>query len=188
VISWKPPSGIVGGQIVLGLTLAIMLASCSKERTDGDDTTEIDSVTAISAGSKVSDLVLKGIDGRSVKFEELHQKIVLLSFLATWNSDSIEFVPVLNQLHSKFKIKVNVIGVMLDRGSVPALRSFMQEQQIDFPVYVNGDEIVNSFGGIRKLPTTYIVLRDGMIFKRFNGIQRKDKYEYWLIKLLVHRM
>ena len=44
-----------------------------------------------------------------------------------------------------------------------------QELKMNYPVVMNSDDNVTKFGGILGMPTTYLITRDGKIYKRYIG-------------------
>ena len=80
-----------------------------------------------------------------------------------------------------------LLGVSLDRGNVAAVRKFVRQYSVRYPVFMNGEEVVRKFGGIRKLPTTYIIFSSGKIITRIEGAQPKKLYEDKIKQILGWR-
>ena len=136
----------------------------------------------------IENLVFERLDGKSVPFEELQGKLLVVNFWATWHTDSKQLITMMNQIQNKFYRQVMVMMVSVDKGGAAPVRRFMDDQMVAYEVYVNGEKIANAFGGVKTLPTTYIVLRDGKIIERIDGLKRKSVYEDILKNLLKHRM
>lgn len=176
-----------GGRAVLSLLLIFLLfGSCSKDEPDAVSSGGDRGREAVSKGN--AGIILKDVDGESVPFGIFRGKIVLLNFWVTWKKDSADFIEIMNGIQRKFGKNVEVVSVSMDRGGAQVLRSYMQRVPINHRIFMDGEKVANKFGGARHLPTTYIVLRDGHVFKRIDGLKKKSMYEDLLVKLLSHRM
>ena len=162
--------------------------SCSREKPEEEPTDELGDKPAVSEETKVPNVVFEDIDGESVRLEEFKGKFLVVNFFATWSNDSKKLIPIMNKIQRKFEKHATVIGVAMDRGGTPVVRRFIKEQDIKHSVFVNGENIVNRFGGAKKLPTTYILLRDGRIIMRMDGLKEQKHYEKRLIWLIAQRI
>ena len=50
-------------------------------------------------------------------------------------------------------------------------------------VMADGERTANAFGGARRPPVTYILLRDGTVDRRIEGIHTRKKYEEAVLNL-----
>lgn len=164
-----------------------ILGSCGGEKKKEESSPKPSGHVKKSSGV-IDNLVFDRLDGKSVPFKELQGKILVVNFWATWNNDSKQLVPMMNEIQEKFRRQVTVLMVSIDKGGTAPVRRFMDDHMVSYEVYVNGEKIANAFGGVKALPTTYIVLREGKIFERIDGLKRKSVYEEVLINLLRHRM
>jgi peroxiredoxin len=79
-------------------------------------------------------------------------------------------IPDLVSLQDEFKGDVVVIGISTDqntRGDVPEL---IQQLHINYPIAFSTPEVVESFGGIDLIPTTFIIDRNGLIADKQVGL------------------
>lgn len=118
----------------------------------------------------------------SLKLSDYQGKIVILDFWATWCPPCRKGIPDLIELKNEFKDKdVEVIGVSLDgitRGGQTAanVEPFIEEYGINYPIIRGDEQIVYSFGGIRSIPTSYVIDKEGNVISRYEGLIPKSQY------------
>jgi thiol-disulfide isomerase/thioredoxin len=129
---------------------------------------------------------LKRPDGSIVRLSSLKGKIIMVNFVASWNNDSRNLIPIMNKLMRGFKGQVVVIGILLDENaSAKSINALQGDYNIEFPVYLNGLEVANDFGGVKTPPTSYIIGRMGNVIHRIDGLKDKRYYQKQLEALLV---
>lgn len=173
---------------VLLFAVLLFVGACSGEKTEGDADAGADEREAASLGTVPPDLVLHGIDGRSMSMRDFAGEIVVMNFWATWNNDSRELLDIMNAIHRRYSRRYKFIAVAMDEGGSHVIKSYMREHPIALDVFVNGEEAARSFGGIAKLPTTIVILRDGRILRRMDGLYRRKRYENLLDGIIRRRL
>ena len=132
------------------------------------------------------DFSVKSLDGQMLKPSSMKGKVVLLDFWATWCPPCREEIPHFKELYTQYKDKgVQIIGLALDEDGEASVRPFAQQNQINYPLGIATQEIVSSFGGIRGIPTTYILDKQGNIAKKWVGYQDKAVFEKEIQTLLA---
>jgi len=128
-----------------------------------------------SIGTAAQDFTIKDSD-RSVTLSQLHGKIVILNFWATWCPPCIEEMPSLVQLQKQLQDKVTVLGVSVDDDN-DDYHKFLKDHGIDFLTVREGgtktdtgvvSPIANKYG-TAKIPETYIIDRNGVVRRKFIG-------------------
>ena len=110
------------------------------------------------------------LDGTEVRSEELVGNVVVLNFWATWCGPCKLEMPSLQSLHEdKADEGVVVLGLATDVGSGAAVEDFLAERGITYPVGRATNEHRSAFGGIRGIPTTFLIGRDGTVRHRVVG-------------------
>jgi peroxiredoxin len=173
--------------------LALLAASCGrKQRTpEGAPATRAESSpnVTITSYATAPDVELKAIDGTSTALSSFHGKIVILTFMATWNKDCQEQFTALNQLEAKLqRYQFAVLGVVTDTNGKAALERFLAGRTLDYPIYYNGAEIASRFGGVGKIPTTYILLRDGSIYVKETGYRSMRALDEIIKGIMAQRL
>jgi thiol-disulfide isomerase/thioredoxin len=178
---------------VSAAALALMLACCSgkkeEARQPSREQTGRSSNVTISSYSSAPDVELKAIDGSTVRLSSYRGNIVVLSLLATWNTDCARQVAELNQLQKQFRdAAVVILGVFTDKNAKQVLPRYVNQNRIGFPVYYNGSEIAGPLGGMPRFPTTYIIIRDGNIYERITGFKSARDLEDKLKEIMMQRL
>ena len=119
-------------------------------------------------GTAAPDFTVQDAD-RTVTLRDLHGKVVVLNFWATWCAPCVEEMPSLVQLQQRFKDKgLSVVGVSIDVDG-DAYRKFLKDYKIDFVTVRDPDQKTSSLYGSFKWPETYIIDRDGIVRRKFIG-------------------
>ena len=100
---------------------------------------------------------------------DLHGKVVVLNFWATWCAPCVEEMPSLVQLQERFKNKgLTVLGISVDVDG-DAYHKFLKDYKIDFPTVRDPDQKTSNLYGSFKWPETYIIDRNGIVRRKFIG-------------------
>jgi cytochrome c biogenesis protein CcmG, thiol:disulfide interchange protein DsbE len=108
-------------------------------------------------------------DERKVALSDLHGKIVVLNFWATWCPPCVDEMPSLVHLQQRLKDKgvtVLAVSVDVDEG---AYRRFLKDHNIDLLTVRDPDHKSSNLYGTFKFPETYIIDRDGKMRRKFIG-------------------
>lgn len=138
------------------------------------------------------DFSLKGLDGNSVKLSELHGKVVVLDFWATWCGPCKAAFPFLQQVYEKYKANPDVVILALntwenEQGAEreALVRKFMEENKYPFRVLFD-ENFVYKYG-VEGIPTRFVIDKKGMIrFKSvgFEGSKMLDEMTMQIDMLL----
>ena len=119
-------------------------------------------------GTAAPDFTIQDAD-RKVALSELHGKVVVLNFWATWCAPCVEEMPSLVQLQQRFKYKgITVVGVSVDVDG-DAYHKFLKDYKIDFLTVRDPDQKTSNLYGTFKWPETYIIDRNGIVRRKFIG-------------------
>lgn len=175
------------------LMITLVVSSCSRDRKDSasSDRSEFRGSpnVQIKTFSGMGDMPLVAADGSESKLSDYRGNIVVMCVFATWHKDSPEQINVLNSLREKHeRWGVKFIGLVIDDNGKEALSRFEESQRVSFPVFVNGSKLVERLGGLRKIPTTFILLRDGYIYDKAQGKQSAQYFEARLKLIRAQRL
>jgi cytochrome c biogenesis protein CcmG/thiol:disulfide interchange protein DsbE len=130
------------------------------------------------------ELVVKGMDGRTVSLAGARGKVVLLNFWATWCGPCRMEVPDLVELQTKYKDRLQVIGLVVDDEDEAAVRAFAKRYAINYPIAMATSEMRFRFGGVPALPTSFIIDAQGRVVQKHIGLRDPVLYETEIRALL----
>ena len=120
---------------------------------------------------------LSSLDGQPLKLSSFRGHVVLLNFWATWCAPCRTEIPELNGLQHDLEASgLTVVGVSWD-DSADGVREFQKELPQEYTVLLGGEDVQDKFAGIRSLPTTYIIDREGNVRQRIIGARDRSQFE-----------
>ncbi len=148
--------------------------------------------TQRSAGSRLAaaeglapDFNLPRLDGGTLQLSSLRGKVVLLDFWATWCAPCREETPHFVELQSKYSAQgLQIVGVSMDDGPEP-VREFQRELQVNYPLVMGDAKVGELYGGVLGLPITFLIQRDGRIYKKHIGATNPAVFEKEVAELLA---
>ena len=121
------------------------------------------------------DFTLKSRDGKNVRLSDLRGQVVLLNFWASWCGPCRQEMPILDEIHNKYKaLGFSVLGVNLDVKSKKAI-NYLKDTPVSFPVLYDPKGDVSVQYGVQAMPSTVIIDKDGNV--RFLHEGYKSGYE-----------
>jgi len=128
---------------------------------------------------------LEGSDGKTIRLSDFKGKVVILDFWATWCGPCRMEIPGYVDLYKKYNDKgLEIIGVSLDRDGWTPVKPFMHSFKINYPIVMGNMQVVQAYGGIQSIPTTFIINREGEVVERKIGARPIDYFEQILANLL----
>ncbi len=120
------------------------------------------------------DFTLKDLNGKKVQLRDFRRKVIFLNFFATWCVPCRLEMPAMERLSKAYKDKGLVVLAVDIKESAKTVRTFLQELKVSFPALLDADGSVAFTYGIRPLPATYLIGRDGKILWRAFGAREWD--------------
>ncbi|GEM_PF-6873309 len=134
---------------------------------------------------EIFNLTLPDISGKEVKLSQFQGKIILINFWSLYCYYCRKEIPELVKLQEKYqKDNLQVMGIHLGPGG-ERLKFFIQKQRINYPVLMGNKDVVKKFGGIRGVPTSFLIDEGGRMVKTYVGYHPMKKMEEdirWLLK------
>ena len=139
--------------------------------------------TAVRVGFKIGesapDFELRSLDGRTVRLSTLRGKPVLLNFWATWCAPCRVEMPWLVELDQQYRPEsVQIVGVSLDdSGTESEVARFIAERAVHYTILIGDSSVADLYGGVRFMPQSFFIDRDGKIVKTSLGLTDKHDLE-----------
>ena len=137
-------------------------------------------------GSGLPEFSITDFQGRKLTSNDLHGKIVLIDFWATWCVPCKTEMPGYQLLVDQYESRgLVVIGLKFDTmQDTEEPVQFAKRIGVHYPLAVATDELRNKFGGIEGLPTTMIYDREGILRKKVIGFEYTSVIEIEVKHLL----
>jgi thiol-disulfide isomerase/thioredoxin len=135
-------------------------------------------------GQPAPQFARKGLHGEDVSLANYRGKVVLLNFWATWCAPCRAELPRFDLWQTKYKAQgFQAIAVAMDDD--PALpRGVVAKLHLQYPVVIGDSQLGDLYGGVFGFPVTYLIDRDGIVRKRFEGETKPDQLEQEIRNLL----
>ena len=117
---------------------------------------------------------LLDLGGKRIQLKEFRGKLVFLNFFATWCGPCREEMPGMDRLYRAYQDKGLMILAVNMEESAKTVRPFVQELKLSFPAVLDAKGSVSREYGIRALPVSFLVGRDGNILWRAMGGREWD--------------
>jgi thiol-disulfide isomerase/thioredoxin len=121
--------------------------------------------------------LLHDISGRIVSTADWKGKVVILNFWATWCPPCREEIPELVQLQAKYKDKLLIVGASEDDDGPQKVLQFAQRYGMNYPIVMATRELIDNYGGVPALPTSFIIDPQGRVMMKHTGLYDYEVYE-----------
>jgi thiol-disulfide isomerase/thioredoxin len=120
----------------------------------------------------------RDIDGNVISTAEWKDKVVLLNFWATWCPPCREEVPELVDLQTRYKDRLQVIGISMDEPEdIRTVKKFAVQEGVNYPIVMASREIILEYGGVPALPTSFVVNTESKVVQKHVGLYPTFVYE-----------
>ncbi|MBW7887833.1 MAG: TlpA family protein disulfide reductase [Bacteroidetes bacterium] len=169
-------------------TFSLFLFGCETKdtpQTNGSSAQYSENTSAVisvepKSGNQVPNFSWTNEKGEKISLADAAKgKSVLINFWATWCGPCVREIPDLVALNNDIKNDdALIIGISVDRdGDALALVSnFAKEKNMKYQIIIDDGNLEKAFGGIRGIPTTFFVNKNGEIKKKLVGLQSKETF------------
>ena len=131
------------------------------------------------------DFTLPQMGGGSFTLSSLSGKVVILDFWATWCGPCRVEIPDFISLQEDYGDRgLEVVGISLDRDKEAVVGPFVEKMGMNYTIVFGDRDVTQRYGGIRGIPTTFLLDRSGNIVKKWVGVTSKETFENEIKKLL----
>lgn len=124
------------------------------------------------------DFSLAEVAGRAVNLSQFKGQVVMINFWASWCGPCRKEMPVLEQLHKKYKpMGFTLLGVNVEPDSHEAVE-WLKATPVSFPILFDTDSKVSKLYAVQGMPSTVIVDRKGQVRFVHRGYSAGDENEY----------
>lgn len=117
------------------------------------------------------DFTLMDLNGKVVRLSDLRGKPVVVNFWATWCPPCREEIPAFIELQRKYGPEgLTIVGVAMDDSGAATVADFVKKNGINYAVAMPTADVVQRYGGVDALPTTFYIGRDGRVVQTVTGL------------------
>jgi cytochrome c biogenesis protein CcmG, thiol:disulfide interchange protein DsbE len=123
-----------------------------------------------SAGEPAPHFALTTLDGEPIDLAALQGQVVLVNFWASWCPPCRIEMPGFERVYRERRDDGFVIvGIATDRHAEDAIRAFVADHDITYPIALATSQVVRDYGGINRLPESFLLDREGRVRHRVIG-------------------
>jgi len=115
------------------------------------------------------EITLEDPTGRPISLAEFRGKIVFINFWTTWCLACVIEMPSMEKLHQTFKDKDFVMLAINLQETASRVKQFYKEHKLTFTTLLDTTGDVGAGLGIRSIPTTFILDKNGRIIGKALG-------------------
>ncbi len=124
------------------------------------------------------DFTLKSHAGKNLKLSEHRGEVVLINFWASWCGPCRQEMPLLSELHNKYKaLGFTVLGVNVEQDTSDA-KKLLKEMPVSFPVVFDDKSVVSKQYDVVAMPSTVLVDRNGKMRYLHKGYKPGEEEIY----------
>ncbi len=172
----------LSGGLFLVMALVVITA-CSGDKPQGE--VQAAEKSESSAYNDEYNFTATNLDGSQFSLADFKGKVVIVDFWDTWCPPCRKGIPDFVDLHNTYKDDGFVmIGLAFGQQGKPAVEQFVKDYNVN---YINGlvnQDVVNRFGAPRSIPTTYVIDKNGNVYKKYVGLVEKSTFESDIQNLL----
>jgi thiol-disulfide isomerase/thioredoxin len=118
----------------------------------------------------------KYLDGKAMTMAAEKGNVVFLNVWATWCGPCRFETPELQSLQTQYAAKgLKVIGISVDEGDTDAVKTFVAEQKITYPIAVDPEGRIANLVQTTVLPTSLLIDRTGkIVWRQIGAIMPND--------------
>lgn len=127
---------------------------------------------------EVPDVSLLTYEGLPYTISRKDKAVTLIVFWATWCQPCLEEIPELVRLQNTYGKKgFRVVGINIDDPEGIQALPLAARLGVNYPLLIEDAATEAAFGGLRALPTSFLVGRDGKLKKKLEGLYPAEKVE-----------
>ncbi len=130
---------------------------------------------ALGSGDPAPAFKLPALEGAGpIDLEQFRGKVVWLDFWASWCPPCLQSLPELEKMRQQMPAKdFQIVAINLDQDPAKALR-FLKKNPVGYPSASDRDGKLPGAFGLKTMPTSYLIDRDGTIKLVHEGFREGD--------------
>jgi len=113
---------------------------------------------------------VRTLDGKMFRMSENRGRPVVLDFWATWCGPCRTSMPHLARIQERYSGDgLVVLGLSVDEEGPAVVRRYAERLHIHFRLAMADEKLLDQYGPIRQIPTTFFINRRGQVVRRTVG-------------------
>lgn len=164
----------------------VYLSACGAPQSTAQQTSQTQGQPPDTANRKPApDFSLQDANGSTLKLSDLHGKVVLLNFWATWCGPCQMEIPWFVEFEQDYRSKgLEVVGISMDEDGWKVVKPYVQQHKMNYRVVLGNESVGQLYGGVDSLPTTFVIDRSGKVAFVHVGLAPRSEYQDEIQKLL----
>ena len=123
---------------------------------------------ALEPGAQAPAFALPDLAGGMTRLSSYRGKLLLLNFWASWCDSCAQEMPAIDALYRRHRGRgLALLAASVD-GARPPVMEFVSRNPVSFPVALADARATASYG-VRMLPTSFLIGRDGRLLRVYQG-------------------
>ena len=144
--------------LVVILTAGLLITGC---------TTGSEPIATV--GEAAPNFELQNLDGQSISLSSLKGSPVLINFWATWCGPCVSEMPYIQEIHEEWSDKGLIVLAINLGDNASQAEQFLQDHNLSLPVLLDTNKVVAPKYGIRAIPTTFFIDKNGIVRVKIIG-------------------
>ena len=136
------------------------------------------SIGFVSAADQAPDFVGLGIiDGQPLRLSDYRGKVVFIDFWASWCPPCLVSLPAYEQMRAEIGTEdFEIIAINVDEDPANGV-FFLEDHPVSYPVLKDPDGDIGIPYGVRSLPVSFLLDRDGKLIESYRSFKLGDEVE-----------
>lgn len=119
---------------------------------------------------KAPAFAVKTVEGKSLKLADFKGRPVVIDFWATWCKPCRAAMPHLETVQKRYEPQgLVVMGLSVDEDTPAEVKKFVQKMGVSFRIAMADERVLDLYGPVRSIPTTFFINRHGEVVRRVVG-------------------
>jgi len=140
---------------------------------------------AESGGHDAPSFAVRTLDGKTFRMSEQIGKPLVLDFWATWCAPCRASMPHFDSIQGRYAREgLVVLGLSVDESQPADVRKFAEKQGYHIRIAMADEKLLDQFGPIRQVPTTFFINRRGQVVRRTVGYLDRETLDSYVKELI----